>query len=86
MYYFPYLNNMCSDAQSWLLLFDPVDSSPPGSSVHGIILAKILEWLPFSPPWDLRNLGIKPMSFISPALAGRLFATSTARKAQTQKD
>jgi len=24
--------------------FDPVDSSPPGSSVHGILQARILEW------------------------------------------
>ena len=29
---------------------DPVDSSPPGSSVHGICQARILEWVavPFS--------------------------------------
>ena len=31
-------------------LCDPVDRSPPGSSVHGILQAKILEWvvIPFS--------------------------------------
>ena len=31
-------------------LCDPVDCSPPGSSVHGISQAKILEWvvIPFS--------------------------------------
>ena len=31
-------------------LCDPMDSSPPGSSVHGILQARILEWLaiPFS--------------------------------------
>ena len=30
--------------------FDPMDSSPPGSSVHGILYARILEWvaIPFS--------------------------------------
>ena len=28
----------------------PVDCSSPGSSVHGILQAKILEWLPFPPP------------------------------------
>ena len=29
---------------------DPMDCSPPGSSVHGILQAKILEWvaIPFS--------------------------------------
>ena len=77
---------MCSDAQSCFPLSDPVDSSPPGPPVHGIILAEILEWLPFSPPQDLPNLGIKPVSFTSPALAGRFFTTSTAWEAQTQKD
>ena len=37
-------------AQSCLTLCDPMDCSPPGSSVHGILLARILEWLviPFS--------------------------------------
>ena len=30
--------------QSCLTLCDPVDCSPPGSSVRGIILARILEW------------------------------------------
>ena len=31
-------------------LWDPMDCSPPGSSVHGILQARILEWLviPFS--------------------------------------
>ena len=25
-------------------LYDPIDSSPPGSSVHGIFQASVLEW------------------------------------------
>ena len=29
--------------QSWLTLSDPVDYSPPGSSVHGILQARTLE-------------------------------------------
>ena len=37
-------------AQSCPILYDPMDCSPPGSSVHGIPKARILEWLPFSPP------------------------------------
>ena len=32
-------------AQSCLTLWDPVDRSPPGSSVHGILQARILEWV-----------------------------------------
>ena len=35
---------------SCLALCDPMDRSPPGSSVHGILQARILEWvgIPFS--------------------------------------
>ena len=46
--------------------------SPPGSSVHGISQARILEWVAFPPPGDLPDPGIKPMS---PALAGGFFTT-----------
>jgi len=37
-------------AQSCLALFDPMDCSLPGSFVHGILQARILEWvvIPFS--------------------------------------
>ena len=34
--------------QSCLTLCDPMDSSPPGSSVHGILQARILEWVAIS--------------------------------------
>ena len=34
-----------SVTQSYLTLCDPVDCSPPGSSVHGILQARILEWV-----------------------------------------
>ena len=30
--------------QSCLTLSDPMDCSPPGSSVHGIFQARVLEW------------------------------------------
>ena len=43
-------------------LCDPVDCSPSGSSVHGFLQAKILEWVSFSPPGDLPNPGVKPRS------------------------
>ena len=42
---------MCTKSlQSRLTLCDPMDCSPPGSSVHGILQARILEWvaMPFS--------------------------------------
>ena len=31
-------------AQSCLTLFDPMDCSLPGSSVHGVFQARVLEW------------------------------------------
>ena len=35
----------CSDAQSYQILCNPMDCSLPGSSVHGISQARILEWV-----------------------------------------
>ena len=35
----------CLVAQSCLTLYDSIDCSPPGSSVHGISQAEILEWV-----------------------------------------
>ena len=35
-------------AQLYLALCDPVDCTPPGSSVHGISQARILEWVAIS--------------------------------------
>ena len=35
-------------AQSRPTLCDPVDRSPPGSSVYGILQARILEWVAIS--------------------------------------
>ena len=32
-------------AKSCLILLDPTDCSPPGSSVHGVFQARILEWV-----------------------------------------
>ena len=55
--------------QSCPTLCDSMDYSPPGFSVHGILQARILEWVAFlSPGDDLPNPGLKPMSLASPAL------------------
>ena len=48
--------------QLCLSLSDLMDCSPPGSSVHGILQARILEWLPFPSPGDLPDPGIEPRS------------------------
>ena len=49
-------------AQSYLTLCHLIDCSPPGSSVHGILQARILQWIaiPFSK--DLPDPGIEPGS------------------------
>ena len=48
---------------------DPMDCSPLGSFVHGILQARILD----PPPGDRPNLEIEPASTTSPALAGGFF-------------
>jgi len=40
----------CLVSQSCLILCDPLDCSPPGSSVHGIFQARMLEWVAISSP------------------------------------
>ena len=47
--------------------------SPPGSSLHGISQARILEWVVISTPGYLPNPG-------SPALAGGFFTTEPPGK------
>ena len=44
------------------ILCDPMDCSPPGSSDHGILQARILEWVAFPSPGDLPNPGMEPGS------------------------
>ena len=58
-----------------------MDCSPPGCSVHGILQARILEWVAIRLPRDLPNPGIKPASLKVPALAGRFFTTSATWEA-----
>ena len=47
----------------------PMDYSLPGSSAHGILQARILEWVAISFSRDLPGPGIKPTTLTSPALA-----------------
>ena len=64
-------------SQSCPILCKPMDYSPPGSSVHGILQARILEWVAMpSPPGDLPDPGMEPTSLMSPALTGRFFTMS----------
>ena len=45
--------------QSCWTLCDPKNCSPPGSYVHRILQARILEWVPFPSPRDLPDFGVK---------------------------
>ena len=56
--------------QSCPTLWDPVDYSPPGSSVHGILQARILEWV-YGNMWDGTSV-----SCIF-CIAGRFFTNCT---------
>ena len=67
--------------QSCLSLCNPMDYSLPGSSVHGILQARILEGLSRHPPRDLPNPEVETMSLTSPALAGGLFTANTTWEA-----
>ena len=62
--------------QSCPTLRVPMDFGPPGFSVHGILQARILEWVACPPPGDLPNPGIKPESPMSSALAAEFFTAS----------
>ena len=67
-------------AQSCLTLCDPMDWSLPGSSVHGISQARILERvaIPFSR--GSSQPGIELVSPTSPTLAGGFFTTEPPGK------
>ena len=43
-----YVETESEVAQSCPTLCDPMDGTPPGSSIHGILQAKILEWVAIS--------------------------------------
>ena len=70
-----------SVAQSSLTLCDPMNASSPGSSVQGILQARILEGVAISFSRGLSHPEIKLVSLKSPALAGRFFTTRGAWEA-----
>ena len=67
---------MCAILQLCLTLGDPMDYSLTGFSAHELSQSRILEYRP--PPGDLPDLGIEPVSLMTPALAGVFFTSSTA--------
>ena len=65
--------------QSCPTLCNPMDYSPPGSSVHGILQARILEWVP--KPSSRGSSQPRDQTRVS-CTGRRVFATSTTWEAQ----
>ena len=63
--------------QSCLTLCDPVDCSPPGSSVHGILQERMLECV--ATPFSRGSSWPRDRTQVS-CIAGRLFTVWTAKK------
>ena len=70
-------------SQSCSALCNPMDHSPTGSSVIGILQARILEWLPCPPPGDLPDPGIEPIPCVS-CITGSFFTAETLGKSKTE--
>ena len=67
-------------ARSCPALCDSMDCSSPGSSVHEISQTRVLEPVAISSAGDLPDAGVEPASLVSPALAGRFFASEPSGK------
>ena len=68
--------------QSCPTLCNSMNCSLPGSSVHGILQARILSGLPFPPLGDLPDPGIEPASPEAPALQADSYCWTTAEALQ----
>ena len=66
---------------SELLRAHPMDWSLSGSSVHGILQARILEWVAIPSSRGSSWPMIEPMPLMSPTLAGRFFTISATWEA-----
>ena len=74
--------SVCSVTQSCLALCDPMDCSPPGSSVRGILQTRMLAWVAISSSRVLVNPGIESASL---EFAGRVFTTEPPGKSIWRK-
>ena len=69
----------CSVIQLCLTLYDPINCSPPGSSVHEIFQARILEWVAM--PSSRGSSQPRDPTQVS-HIAGRFFTISATKEAQ----
>ena len=77
----PMLRTESEDAQSCPILCDPVDCSLPGSSIHGILQARILEWVTISFSKGSSQLGDRTRVF---GIAGNHFSLLATRESPRQ--
>jgi len=71
-------------SQSCLSVCNPIDCSPPGSSVHGILQARILQW--FAMPFSRGSSWSRDHIWVS-CIAGRFFTIwATSKVPYTRKD
>ena len=59
---------LCLVPQSFLTLCEPVDCSPPGSFVHGILQARIMEWVVMTSSGESSQPRIELVSPVAPIL------------------
>ena len=73
----PIASHQCMHSHSVMSdSLQPYGLNPPGSSVHGILQARILEWAAISySRASSSKLGMEPASLTFTALAGRFFIT-----------
>ena len=65
-------------AKSCLTLCNPIDCSPPGSTVHGILQARMLEWVAIS--FSRGSSQPRDQTQVS-SIAGRIFTIQASREA-----
>ena len=70
---------VCMLSCVWLFC-DPMDCSPPVSSVHGILQARILEWVAMSSSRGSSRLGNWTMVSCISCIADGFFTTESSRK------
>ena len=75
----PWCIRKVKGAQPYLTLCDPIDCSSPGSSVHGILQAIILEWV--AVPFSMAPSQPRDQTQVS-SIAGRFFTSWATREAQ----
>ena len=78
VYMYIWSDMKCLVTQSCLTLCNRMDCSPSGSSVHGILQARILEWVAI--PFSRRSSWPREQIWVS-CLAGRLFTIWANREA-----